>query len=510
MKIQILAIAILSVTISEAMSQSNPNSSGAVDTEAELSWPNGQIYVNSVHENIKSFERPDVTGTQTGYTNIVNWDELSGGTGEHHVHTTNPYHLQFDDLYNWNGGRWPEFGNGIATSLPSETTNTVAAPEMVTVNGSLFYGTSDYSESRYISWFGDNDDINIHYSEQQTLLMTTGGNPASNGNQLYEFLGAAETVYYLAFPPQDYFNPEFQVNSFISPSRIQIGNLGNLTVAYTNNGIPVGTLWATLPAHIEVPVTPKVIGSQYSDINVSVQPYQPVSQCVATTPTDRARTTLGVGEQVALSFIPALPTNATWTTTAGSVSPITNISTLFTAPSNAANVTVTASVYGKSVSMNFKVVEPNGIVRAQIVGTNSYPLGQIGAGMTNKIWIVPTNVSFYRVKLTELQTYPINITGYYTNVNFGPVQVGSATLGYDNSEIDWVFSGAITPAFPIYSGGYELYVTNYWRVEGSSVSNFFAIFPSSVRLLNSIGDESISKYGITLTRSTNDVSYSTQ
>lgn len=153
--------------------------------------------------------------------------------------------------------------------------------------------------------------------------------------------------------------------------------------------------------------------------------------------------------------------------------------------------------------------EPSNICRADIIGTNSYPIGQIGAGMTNVIWIAPTNVSFYRVTLAELQCYAVNATGYFSNATVN-VQVGAGTLGMDNTEFDRVTSGAANPSYPICPGGYDLYVTNYWHVGSSSVSNFFTIFRSQTRLLNSNGDMSKSKYGITITRGTNNISFSTK
>ena len=230
----------------------------------------------------------------------------------------------------------------------------------------------------------------------------------------------------------------------------------------------------------------------------------------ALTDTNLSRTTVGVGEEVSFGFQPAMPYALDWSTSAGSVSPAFSSSTTLTSPSNAVSgLIVTAKLRGgKSVQFPpFTVVEPAGIDHAKITGTNSYPLGDIGAGMTNEIWIAPTDVSFYRVTLSELPCFPVNITGYFTNVSIGPVKVGSGTLGMNNDEIDQVYSGSFTPSFPIYPGGFDLYVTNYWHIGDTSVSNFFAIFPSSARILNSSGDASISKYGLTITRGTNDVSY---
>ncbi len=69
-------------------------------------------------------------------------------------------------------------------------------------------------------------------------------------------------------------------------------------------------------------------------------------------PPSRARTNLGVAEQVTISLSPPLPTSVswkvTWATTAGSVSPWSGNQTTFTAPSNAGPATVTMG-YNKKV-----------------------------------------------------------------------------------------------------------------------------------------------------------------
>src|SRR5262249_49282106 len=68
-------------------------------------------------------------------------------------------------------------------------------------------------------------------------------------------------------------------------------------------------------------------------------------------PGARTRTTIGVGEQV---FLTHSPGGATWTTTAGTVSPGTGTIVIFTAPDTAQTVTVT----GGAATIAFTVISP--------------------------------------------------------------------------------------------------------------------------------------------------------
>ncbi|MGH7951301.1 MAG: hypothetical protein ACREFE_05205, partial [Limisphaerales bacterium] len=119
---------------------------------------------------------------------------------------------------------------------------------------------------------------------------------------------------------------------------VSIGSYGNLDAN--------GYRYVVLPDNADVDVTPGVAGVEQFAFNMLAQKYPVVSQCVATTPANRARTTIGVGEQVDLGFNPTLPTNAIWSTTAGDLSTNSGTGTRFTAPDRAADVTVTATVYG--------------------------------------------------------------------------------------------------------------------------------------------------------------------
>jgi hypothetical protein len=289
-------------------------------------------------------------------------------------------------------------------------------------------------------------------------------------------------------------------------NQISIGGYGNLD---TN-----GNLYVVLPDNDPANITPHVTATQNYSIGVPrAQKYTLVSQ--ASVPAfanpDLHRTKFGVGEQAILYFSPDITTDADWETSAGGLLHTKYTSNLFTAPSNAnPSVVVTAHIKGRTAHFpSFNVVEPNDY-KGTILNTNHYSSGLLGAGMTDLVRLLPADVSFYRLSVAEMPCQPSNISGYFTNQTFNPVKIGTASVQADNSYSDLVQSGAVPPTFPIYPGACEFDVTNYWQIAGTTPTYFFKVIPSYFNLINSEGDFSVNKYGITLTRSTNDVSHSTQ
>lgn len=508
MKISSLVTAFLVAGMIPVVAQSNPGSTNATDVEMELAWPDGTIYVSSEHDNDKTFEFPDAQTTITGTTNIVNWQEQSGGNGFISVHSTNPYRSSYDYDDSWVGGRWPEFGSGVQTSLSDGSTNFIYAPEGTSLNTSFGFGYLNFSCSPYIPWLDIYGSISLQYNDQSGVSLVTGGDPTSSGDELYSITGTAETI---DFTPEDPYDPTY---STIRPEQIQIGNLGSLTTAGTNNGIPYGTLWAALPMHTEVSVTPSVSGSKYQLVNIGAQPYPLISQCVATTPSNRARTTIGVGEQVNLSF-PSLfipYSNIVWSATAGSLLYTNGNSTQLIAPSNAANVTVTATVFGKSVSMAFKVVEPSGIDHAVIAATNnisgapSFTTGQAGAEMLLNVYFTPTNVSFYRVSIMEVGEDGSSISGYFGQ--WTPQQLHHSTADHwttlnQANEMNDICSGGPYPS-PWSSGSFTWDIPGRWQVIGSGATNSLNGW-NQVFLIDSSGTAKITKNNHWVQRTTANI-----
>ena len=247
----------------------------------------------------------------------------------------------------------------------------------------------------------------------------------------------------------------------------------------------------------------------------NVKVYQLVSQCVATTPTDRSRTNLGVGEQVNLSFNPAPPTtNITWSTTTGSLAVTNGMTNLFTAPSNATNATVTVTVGNYPINLNYQIFAPTGYARAQIYGTiNAYQTDIAGAGMTNIIWIGPTNVSFINVWMEEVGEVATNATGYFANTNTWPDdrldhgQHGANIwfqLQPGNIWGDIANSGSCDS--PWTNGNFTWPIPAAWQVgsANSPKTNYIAGWSQNF-IIDASGTVTVQKFGNSVTRTTNSV-----
>jgi hypothetical protein len=182
---------------------------------------------------------------------------------------------------------------------------------------------------------------------------------------------------------------------------------------------------------------------------------------------------------------------------------------LFTAPSNATNVTVTATIGSLPVKFYFKIFAPIGYDHAQIIGTDHFSLGDAGAGMTNAIWISPTNVSFYNVQMLEVGEPATNIIGYFTNFPADSLNHhlhGADTwfpLSENNEWFDHAAAGPL-PNLPWPSGAFSWNVPAQWKVGSNGITNTITGWIQSFSI-DGNGTVTIQKFGNTVTRNTNDV-----
>jgi len=494
----LLFIATLFAAVGEmpGMSQSNPSSTNATDIEMQLAWPDGVVDITSVHDKDVTIDNNN-SSTPDTYYDSYNWDDSGGGLwvdGQSFDGYTNYYYFS--------GGQWPEYGDAYEIAMPG------GQRYEFTPFGEEWYNRGEGEcETFYGSQNFKSSDSNYVYqaNDQAQITLFTGGVPGAKGFEFYEiyvsgWASAYKDNYY------DGGDAPVLAETPIPPQQLQISSLGTAT---TN-----GTLWVSLPEHALVPLTPNGNVAPYESVNVYAQACPLLSLCQATTPSNRERTTLGVGEQVALYFGSSLPTNASWSTTAGGLAVTSGMTNLFTAPSNAVSgstkVTVTATVLGKSASIEFSILEPNGHGLAVPLGAMHYPVGEIGAGVSNLMTFYPTNVSFYRVFTWELPVGIANITGYFTNLkaNIPEPQIGSAMLNQGNSMEDSVSSGLFSFSsytLPLYAGSWDYVITNVWTIPGSPTTNFLMSLTSTSSLIDADGDFSVSKCGITVKRTINDV-----
>jgi hypothetical protein len=492
MKTILLIATFFAAGIGFSMAQTNPGSPNAVDVEMQLAWPDGTVYLSA-----ENYSETAIYGQNPAYTNesSLDWQLTSGGTGAEKQEWPTTAQVASEDF--WEATQWPnDQTNGylVLISPTGDTTNSnnFSSPSIAS---QYFYGTANFVDSDTYYTF--------NYNGQPQVTLITGGEPGVTSFELYQMTcGGVATHYTDQFPIGGGYP------TVIPPDQIQIGSLGNVTYAGTFNStdIPYGTLWAVLPTRTQVPITPNVSGSQLTQMPVSAQPYQLVSQCVATTPANRSRTTLGVGEQVNLFFNPGLPTNAIWTASAGGLSTTNAPSTLFTAPSNATTATITVSVAGKTLPpISYTIVEPTGINHSTIFGLIDYPLGEDGVGMTNITWIGPTNVSFDRVYIMEVPENATNISGYYTNSTSQELAHTTAghwvQLGQDNAFGDTADQYGFPP--PWSSGSFTWNIPARWSVNPNQITNSMPGW-NQIFTIDGNGTATVQKFGHSATRTTND------
>ena len=230
------------------------------------------------------------------------------------------------------------------------------------------------------------------------------------------------------------------------------------------------------------------------------------TQTVATIPSNRARTKLGVGEKASLRLTPAPNCPVTWGLSGGSgaISATSGSSISFTAHDRASTATVTATVNGIQRSITYDVVEPAS-ESAVKVSDISYPSGTIAAGMILKITTHPTDVSFTNVEVRELPGPASNITGYFTH--FSPSALAHQPAAEwapirPGNEGDDEVALQITPGtVPLEPGGFQFDIPVRWQVVGTNNAASLPNVLQTHSLNNAAGSVTVSKFGKSATRS---------
>lgn len=230
----------------------------------------------------------------------------------------------------------------------------------------------------------------------------------------------------------------------------------------------------------------------------------------ATIPTNRTRTEVGVAELVDIEIYPD-PGGVTWSVSGGgSLNTYTGPNVTFTAPSNATTCPVTINFSGHSITKNFEVKEPTGVVAADIFYYKSFPRGTAGAGMVlSPVVVGPTNVSLENVQFREISNAAINCTGYYLT-NGAPAHTNGANVWFEllpgNEWSDEVRHIEPDCAPPWLNGGsFEWPIPVQWRIGTTGTTNTIAGWNQTFEL-QSNGTVTIRKFGRSVTRTTNDVS----
>ena len=146
-----------------------------------------------------------------------------------------------------------------------------------------------------------------------------------------------------------------------------------------------------------------------------------VTETVATSPSDRTRKTVGVGEEVTLTLLPEGMSGVLWNMTEGSgqISGYTGDTITFTAPDRATNTTLTVDTDAGTIgSVTFHVIEPtyvlmenDGVLTAGSGISSGIPW--VGMQYWGKYYLQPDTVNFQNVKLYEGAS-DVHTNGYFS------------------------------------------------------------------------------------------------
>lgn len=247
------------------------------------------------------------------------------------------------------------------------------------------------------------------------------------------------TIVRIEFPSGDFVickDGDRTMNVTISPasaSAAVIFESANSTLATVSGSPPSLSVHGASKGQTSIQA--KLNGVECQDKDVIV--FELKSETVATTPADRARTTLGIGEDVSISTEP--PVSVTWSVTGGgTVSPVVGSSTTLIASKSPSTSTVSASSDGHSCDIQFTVIKPNGMNCSSDhdigCGVPGPPNNRIGASTLFNCTVLPTTVSFWRAEFREnipgeTWTWPDGTTGSHPKqiVNWSVSQANTTT-----------------------------------------------------------------------------------
>lgn len=220
-------------------------------------------------------------------------------------------------------------------------------------------------------------------------------------------------------------------------------------------------------------------------------------QTIATSPANRARTRIGVGEEIELTVSPG---PATWAVSGGngSLNPSSGTKVLYTAGDMAGSVTITANGPGCTCTIALTIVEPANWTMKRVLGTIlKHTSGIPDCGWWGSLYVHPNDVNFYRVEIREKDSLSVATGSYHRyhngqlHGNYPPPDHASQWFlltthtAADGSQPpsgvrDQVYSGYPPPAEigtapPFTVGQYYWPITWEWRVSGSSNIHSFPV-----------------------------------
>ena len=156
-----------------------------------------------------------------------------------------------------------------------------------------------------------------------------------------------------------------------------------------------------------------------------------VTETKATWPSDRRRKTIGVCEVVNITIDPRIPNlNLSTASPESSLRLIANGHWKYTAPEHQLLDEVIAPGFGSI--LQFNILAPTGYIsnlKTIEVTANNAPGVSGGYAMKFDLVVLPTNVSFYAIKIREVGMTAVNVTGYFAEPRNSQYLAHSASAG---------------------------------------------------------------------------------
>lgn len=229
-----------------------------------------------------------------------------------------------------------------------------------------------------------------------------------------------------------------------------------------------------------------------------------VIEALARLPANRARTTIGVGERIKLTYSLG---SAAWTTSGGTLSSASGVSVIIDAPDRAATLTITATGGGCSVTITLTVIEPTGVLMTRATGTNVWHVNAVpSVGIRTAIYLQPDTVSFKFVEICEDDCGGL-VTGYFVGTPLDGVRHGTHGAGTwvpvsdavagKGSEVignDTAQSGSCAFGTPYASGTFDWPIPWMYRVGAAGAQNTFTTVHQRFTI-DAAGGMTVSKAG---------------
>jgi hypothetical protein len=200
-----------------------------------------------------------------------------------------------------------------------------------------------------------------------------------------------------------------------------------------------------------------------------------ITETVATTPSNRLRRKVGVGKQINISLSPATDDVVYWSLSGdGELGTIDGPHAVLTAGDIKSSPKVTAKIGSVTLSVQFEVVTPTGVLITKKPNTNLYHswTNRSSVGFLGQVLVQLADVSFYGAEVGEGKGTAI-ATGLYANANGTAHDIGIWAKVYQNNYLnitDKIQSQAHLP--PLIYGTFRWPVEMEYRVGAGSIKQF--------------------------------------